>query len=225
MRYRRFDMTSTESAAPLLTREMARNLSVHDSRAWKLLFPAERAAIAAIADGRVVCVPAAQAAVSEAGALSCDEIVAALKNIGYPVECGACMEAFYTGMSMAKHDCSGWGRSRPPVKCLTCYDWGIIGGMVPCGDGDVDHWEEPCPDCSAPARQERSGEAGSATLPSSSVAGAQAAVPEGFVLVPKVATPEMLRELRALCSAPECPPTYEVYSAMLAAAPAPSVKP
>lgn len=31
--------------------------------------------------------------------------------------------------------------------CQTCNDRGIIGGMYRVGDGDVDAWEEPCPDC------------------------------------------------------------------------------
>ncbi|WP_114216734.1 hypothetical protein [Ochrobactrum sp. 3-3] len=31
--------------------------------------------------------------------------------------------------------------------CQTCNDRGIIGGMHRVGDGDVDAWEETCPDC------------------------------------------------------------------------------
>lgn len=34
-----------------------------------------------------------------------------------------------------------------PSACKTCNGRGIIGGMYRVGDGDVDGWEEPCPDC------------------------------------------------------------------------------
>lgn len=34
-----------------------------------------------------------------------------------------------------------------PSVCKTCNGRGIIGGMYRVGDGDVDGWEEPCPDC------------------------------------------------------------------------------
>lgn len=39
------------------------------------------------------------------GGLTGEQVVAALRNIGYAVECGACMEVFYTGATMAQHDC------------------------------------------------------------------------------------------------------------------------
>ncbi|MGN7964354.1 hypothetical protein ACTJKP_26885, partial [Brucella sp. 22210] len=38
-----------------------------------------------------------------------------------------------------------------PSVCKTCNGRGIIGGMYRVGDGDVDGWEEPCPDCSPSA--------------------------------------------------------------------------
>ena len=37
---------------------------------------------------------------------------------------------------------------RAGVTCLTCDGRGEVGGMVRCGDGDVDMVAEPCPDCS-----------------------------------------------------------------------------
>lgn len=35
----------------------------------------------------------------------------------------------------------------PSLLCETCDGKGIIGGTYRVGDGDVDGWEEPCPDC------------------------------------------------------------------------------
>lgn len=34
------------------------------------------------------------------------EVEAGLRNIGYPVDCGACMEVFYTGATLAQHTCA-----------------------------------------------------------------------------------------------------------------------
>ncbi|MCV9907067.1 hypothetical protein OIV19_05460 [Brucella sp. HL-2] len=39
-----------------------------------------------------------------------------------------------------------------PSICKTCKGNGIIGGMYRVGDGDVDGWEERCPDCGPPPR-------------------------------------------------------------------------
>lgn len=47
----------------------------------------------------------AEPAAPQAGSLSAEQVVMALKNIGYAVECGACMEIFYTGSTAAKHEC------------------------------------------------------------------------------------------------------------------------
>jgi len=33
------------------------------------------------------------------------------------------------------------------IKCMTCGDHGMIGGLVPWGDGQVDSVCDPCPDC------------------------------------------------------------------------------
>lgn len=59
----------------------------------KFLDPAMIHASAALAEPQKV----------EAGGLSANDVVTALKNIGYAVECGACMEVFYTGSTSAEH--------------------------------------------------------------------------------------------------------------------------
>lgn len=42
----------------------------------------------------------------EAGSLSAAQTLQGLKNLGVDVECGACVEVFYTGETLAAHSCS-----------------------------------------------------------------------------------------------------------------------
>jgi len=50
--------------------------------------------------------------------------------------------------SLSSPDHADGSKSTSDQKvCQTCNDRGIIGGMYRVGDGDVDGWEEPCPDC------------------------------------------------------------------------------
>lgn len=50
--------------------------------------------------------------------LTNDQIIQALKNVGIDVECGACMEVAFTGVTQAEHTCK---KTEPPLlQCIDC---------------------------------------------------------------------------------------------------------
>ncbi|MBA8851247.1 hypothetical protein FHW20_002182 [Ochrobactrum intermedium] len=76
-----------------------------------------------------------------------------LGQTGYKVERG-----LYQAKAAAQADYSARILSAlEPSGCKTCNGHGIIGGMYRVGDGDVDGWEKPCPDCE-PSPQAQSSE-------------------------------------------------------------------
>lgn len=72
----------------------------------------KRASEAELLGIRTVAENAQNSSAFDPGGLTADGVVAALRNIGFPVECGACMETFYTGTTTAEHN--GHAAALPP---------------------------------------------------------------------------------------------------------------
>lgn len=91
--------------------ELERRLEAASGRDWGKCEKVARDAIAAL---RAV-------SAGQAGGLTAEQVIAALRNIGHPVECGACMEVFYTGTTMAEHTCAaGQAGGLQPWACGFC---------------------------------------------------------------------------------------------------------